>query len=153
MADKLIEIESENWPILRDLYDVNDANTYYGHCTIDNYIRWLEKEPHERDWNIYSLNGDWSDGTYLVVVSHFRYYYHLNQIMSLFCLFIFSFTINVAVGKFHFILVHCRWHKSYVHFLCAHSSWIISENNKLLNKKNVLLHTTESRICIRVIAG
>lgn len=71
MKDKLVEIESQNWPALRDMYAADNPFTYYGHCTIDNYIRWFEKEPIGRDWFIYSLNGDWSDGTYLVVVSDY----------------------------------------------------------------------------------
>lgn len=73
MSDKLVEIESENWPALRDLYSANDPSTIYAHCTVDNYIQWLEKEPLQKDWFIYSLNGDWSDGTYVVVVSEFHY--------------------------------------------------------------------------------
>lgn len=69
MSDKLVEIESENWAALRNLYSAEDPNTIYAHCTVDNYIRWLETEPQQKDWFIYSLNGDWSDGTYAVVVS------------------------------------------------------------------------------------
>lgn len=69
MSDKLVEIESQDWAALRDLYSAEDPNTIYAHCTVDNYIRWLEKEPQQKDWRFYSLNGDWSDGTYAVVVS------------------------------------------------------------------------------------
>lgn len=72
MVDKLVEIGSENWASLRNMYAVDDPNTYYAHCTVENYIKWLEKEPGTHDWHIYSLNGDWSDGTYLVVVIHSR---------------------------------------------------------------------------------
>lgn len=69
MSDKLIAIESKNWTALRDLYSSSDPNTIYSHCTVDNYIQWLGKEPHAVDWIFYSLNGDWSDGTFAVVVS------------------------------------------------------------------------------------
>lgn len=82
MADKLVEIASENWPALRDLYDVTDPNTYYGHCTVENYIQWLKKEPLDKDYSVYSLNGEWSDGTYLIVVSRF----HCCRVCSLFSL-------------------------------------------------------------------
>lgn len=69
MSDKLVEIESPDWAALRDSYSAEDPNTIYAHCTVDNYIRWLDKEPQRKDWRIYSLNGDWNDGTYAVVVS------------------------------------------------------------------------------------
>lgn len=72
MADILVEIPSEDWCKLRDLYSVDDPKTYLAHCTVDNYIRYLEREPNGKDWHIYSLNGDWSDGTYILIVSYSR---------------------------------------------------------------------------------
>lgn len=60
-------IGREKWPILRTLYSAHDPTTFLGHCTIDNYIRWSEKES-QNNIVFYSLNGDWSDGTFVVIV-------------------------------------------------------------------------------------
>lgn len=69
MSDKLVAIESEHWAALRDIYSADNPHTIYSHCTVENYIQWREKEPHAVDWTFYSLNGEWGDGTYALVVS------------------------------------------------------------------------------------
>lgn len=67
MADKLVEIEREHWQTLRDLHLPTRPETYFGYCLLDNYIRWFEKDPNDVDIVFYSLNGDWSDGTFFGV--------------------------------------------------------------------------------------
>lgn len=69
MVDKLVEIERYNWPELRDLYTPNSPKTLLGHCCVDNFIRWTNQQPDFPNLAIYSLNGDWSDGTFAVIVS------------------------------------------------------------------------------------
>lgn len=69
-TDKLIEIPSYQWINLRDLYLKNWPENLLGYYTIDNYIRWIEKLTTIEQLFIYSLNGDWSDGTFAVIVSY-----------------------------------------------------------------------------------
>lgn len=67
MFDKLVEISRDDLVKLRDLYKVDWPKNHVGYYTIQNYITWFEKESNIKNLSIYSLNGDWSDGTYLIV--------------------------------------------------------------------------------------
>lgn len=69
MADKLVEIERRDWPALRDLYSPNSPATFIAHSAVDTYIRWTNQQPDLPNLAIYSLNGDWSDGSFAAVVS------------------------------------------------------------------------------------
>lgn len=40
-----------------------------GFYTMDNFVRWIAIEPNIEHLRVYALNGDWSDGTFVVVVS------------------------------------------------------------------------------------
>lgn len=68
MTDKLIPIPSKEWINLRNLYLVNWPENMLGYYTIDNYVNWNSKDENIRNLWVYSLNGDWSDGTFLVIV-------------------------------------------------------------------------------------
>lgn len=69
MADnKLIPIPSKEWINLRDLYLINWPENILGYYTIDNFINWISKTEEIRNLFIYSLNGDWSDGTFVIIV-------------------------------------------------------------------------------------
>lgn len=70
-VEKLIEIPQNDWETLRDLYLKNWPDNMLGFYTIDNYIRWTAKLPTIKDLFIYSLNGDWSDGTFAIFVSYY----------------------------------------------------------------------------------
>lgn len=70
MENHLVKIPKENWSELRDLFKVNWPDNILGYSTIDNYYRWNQKDSDIKNLVIYSLNGDWSDGTYIVIVSH-----------------------------------------------------------------------------------
>ncbi|XP_055839994.1 uncharacterized protein LOC129907695 [Episyrphus balteatus] len=62
----LVEIPLEDWSKLRDLYENRklESNSYN---MIQNYINWLKKDPSLKDLvKFYSLNGDWSDGTFVL---------------------------------------------------------------------------------------
>lgn len=69
MCDKLVEILFDDLPKLRDLYLPDWPKNMMGYSTIDNYINWLQLDSNIKHLHIYSLNGDWSDGTYVIVVS------------------------------------------------------------------------------------
>lgn len=67
MSDKLTEIPCAQWSELRDMYLCDWPTNMMGYYTIDNFIRWTEKKPDIDHLHVYSLNNDWSDGTFLVV--------------------------------------------------------------------------------------
>lgn len=68
MSNKLVKIPVESLPALRDLYKKDWPDNLVGYHTVDNYIRWYEKVPDIKNLECLSLNGDWSDGTFLIVV-------------------------------------------------------------------------------------
>lgn len=68
MSNKLVEIQTKNWLQLRNLYAPNGPHTFLGYNLVDNYVRWLEKDSNLKNIIFYSLNGDWSDGTFIVIV-------------------------------------------------------------------------------------
>lgn len=68
MENKLVKIEKEEWENLRALYLPETPETILGLSTISNYIRWSKMCPQIDDLTIYCLNGNWSDGLFVVVV-------------------------------------------------------------------------------------
>lgn len=68
-AHKLVEIDRSELVQLRNLYLVNWPENMLGYYTVENFIRWLEKEPTLGNLVFYSLNGDWSDGTFVAIVT------------------------------------------------------------------------------------
>lgn len=68
VGDKLVEIPPVEWPNLQELFKVNWPVNVVAFYTIQNYINWFKKEPSLPNIKFYSLNGDWSDGTYIIVV-------------------------------------------------------------------------------------
>lgn len=71
IEDRLVEIQKKNLCILKDLYAAkNGSRTSIAFSTIDTYIRWIEKDPNESKYiRFFCLNGDFSDGTFIVIVS------------------------------------------------------------------------------------
>lgn len=68
MSSKLIEIPTEKWPQLRDLY-VEHKDEASGYFTLQTFIDWINTEPN-LPLTIYSLNNEWAvDGTYVAEVS------------------------------------------------------------------------------------
>ncbi|XP_016981662.1 uncharacterized protein LOC108046475 [Drosophila rhopaloa] len=66
-ADSLVEIPRSDWTKLRDLYVTNDTDPQ-GYPCINNFIKWVEKDP-ELKVKFFSLNGDWEkDGTFVLTV-------------------------------------------------------------------------------------
>lgn len=71
-ADRLVEIPSKDLSTLRNLYKSpeNGSRTHIAYESIDVYIRWLEQDPNANMYiKFYCLNGDFSDGTFIVIVS------------------------------------------------------------------------------------
>lgn len=69
ITDRLVEISRENLPTLKSLYISNGKKNYVSFMAIDNYIRWFEQDPSLKHVKIYSLNGDFSDGTFIITVN------------------------------------------------------------------------------------
>lgn len=71
----LLEIPSENWIDLRDMYAGNWPENYSTYFAIENAIK-LKEQDHEnfsKEVQMFSLNGDWSDGTFILLVSLRRF--------------------------------------------------------------------------------
>lgn len=69
-ANRLVKLNRVDWPALRELYIRNWPEHIMGFFTVDNFIRWTEKKPSDvQNVCIYSLDGDWSDGTFICTVS------------------------------------------------------------------------------------
>lgn len=69
MTDRLVEIQCSDLPALKKLYTPDGSKSYIGCMTIDNYTQVLAKNPEEnKSIKFYCLNGDFSDGTFIVTV-------------------------------------------------------------------------------------
>ncbi|KAH8377482.1 hypothetical protein KR093_005692 [Drosophila rubida] len=69
MHSSLIEISPKNWEILLEIYSSKRTEPN-GYNLINNFIKWIEKNP-ELDIKCYSLDEDWkSDGTFIMIVNH-----------------------------------------------------------------------------------
>lgn len=68
-VDRITEINRNDLPLLKKLYTPDGKKSYIGYTTIETYIRWFEKDPRISDIAFYCLNGDFSRGTFVVIVS------------------------------------------------------------------------------------
>lgn len=69
--DILVAIPRPDWPALRDLYRRDWPLHFVGFQTIDALISWTKLHPAIGHLQVYALNGDWSDGTFVVAVSEY----------------------------------------------------------------------------------
>ncbi|XP_063701906.1 uncharacterized protein LOC134831981 [Culicoides brevitarsis] len=77
--NKLVEIPPSEWPALRDSFLPNWPSEHVGYYLVDNYVKWVEKDPNIKNLKFYSLNGDWSDGTFVVVDRYQLFVYTLSS--------------------------------------------------------------------------
>lgn len=68
MDARVTKISLTELPLLRDLFLSDWPKHVIGYYTIDNFIRWFKQDPSYGDAEIYCLDGDWSDGTFVVLV-------------------------------------------------------------------------------------
>lgn len=71
-SDRLVEIELSDLKKLREIY-MKDWPEYSNGLNIprgviSNYVHWIEQDPAFRGVKIYTLNGDWTDGTFMLLV-------------------------------------------------------------------------------------
>lgn len=71
MTDQLVEIQQKDLSFLCNLYIQNGQKSYISYMTIDNYIRWFKLDPNVKHIHIYCLNGDFSDGTFVITVGSY----------------------------------------------------------------------------------
>lgn len=67
----LLDIPTVDWPVLRDMYVDNWPENYSTYFAIENGIKLRHKDPtdYKKEVQMFSLNGDWSDGTFILLVS------------------------------------------------------------------------------------
>lgn len=70
MTDRLVEINRNELHHLKSIYEANNLETYIAYMTICNYIRWFENDSNIENLKFYCLNGDFSDGSFIVTVSY-----------------------------------------------------------------------------------
>lgn len=70
MEDKLTEINKNELGLLRDLYDSERfEKNYMSFMAIDNYMSWFKQNPGIKHIRFFCLNGNLSNGTFIVTVS------------------------------------------------------------------------------------
>lgn len=74
MGDRLVEIQIEDVHKLRDIYapDASVDKSYIALMTLETYIRWFKEHSDIKNVHFYCLNGDYSDGTFVVTVSKIK---------------------------------------------------------------------------------
>lgn len=70
ILNKLVKIGKSEYFALRDMYYPFRSTSHIGYSTMDNYIRWFEQDPNIQNVAVYCLNGDYSDGTFVAIVSN-----------------------------------------------------------------------------------
>lgn len=67
--NKLTIIQKHEWPILRDLHLPDWPANIAAYYAINSYMKWCEINSElAKSVQFYSLNGDWQDGTFFIVV-------------------------------------------------------------------------------------
>lgn len=70
MKDCAVKINKNQLKILQQLYKrKNDTKYFIAQMAIDNFIKWFDQDPNIDNVIFFCLNGDISDGTFVVIVS------------------------------------------------------------------------------------
>lgn len=97
----MVRIDCKDWDSLKDVYLPETPKTVLGLSTISNYIRWIEQESTFENLDFYSLNGDWSDGTFVVLVrnsfSFLSYFSNVDEYRTLYSHFRIDITCIVTL--------------------------------------------------------
>lgn len=72
MSKGRVSIPCVEWPKLRDLFLIEWPKHIVPYSLLQNYINWSVKvaEYVEKNVEIYSLDSDWKDGTFYLVVRY-----------------------------------------------------------------------------------
>ncbi|XP_058060973.1 uncharacterized protein LOC131211497 isoform X1 [Anopheles bellator] len=111
-SDILVPIPSTAWEQLRDLYRQDWPRHEIAYYTIQNYIRWTERDPHTSTTLIvYSLNGSWWEtGTYIIVD-------HTD---------VFMYTLEPTEDTLRRMLCLLDWHHSYLMNMCLYRDAVVN---------------------------
>lgn len=102
-ADRREEIPREDWPKLRDLYTPDKSRSYIAYTALENYIRWISIDPAVKHVTIYSLNGDFSDGTFAIIVNNGILTLEFHDRFFLHCFYKLFCTVFISFHRFRFI--------------------------------------------------
>lgn len=70
MRNKLTEIARHELPTLKELYTPDGTfKSYMSYTLIDNYINWFGQNSNLQEIKFFCLNGNFTRGTFAVVVS------------------------------------------------------------------------------------
>lgn len=97
--NQLVKVNHADWPALRDLYQSDWPEHFLGFSTVDTFIRWTEQQPDIKNLAIYSLNGNWADGTFVCVVN-----IYLKKVIKVIT-FIYRFLLFFSI-VINYLLIH-----------------------------------------------
>lgn len=69
MENTLVKVDRNDWHILRNMYEKSGEEYYLTYAVIDNFIQLFEQDQNVKHVNLFCLNGDYSDGTFVMIVS------------------------------------------------------------------------------------
>lgn len=71
LGGRRVPIPCVKWPKLRDLFLSDWPKHIVPHSLMQNYINWSAKDPEyvKKNVEVYSLDSNWKDGTFYLVVS------------------------------------------------------------------------------------
>lgn len=70
MKDCAVKMDKNQLKILQQLYKQKNETKYFiSQMAIDNFIKWYDQDPNVDYVHFFCLNGDISDGTFIVIVS------------------------------------------------------------------------------------
>ncbi|XP_001657925.2 glycine N-acyltransferase-like protein 3 isoform X1 [Aedes aegypti] len=81
MSNRLVEISSENWPELRDLFRSNWPEHVFAYGVVNNYWNWKQQPTKKNHYptsevQIFSLNGSWRENGTFLLFDHFEIYFY-----------------------------------------------------------------------------
>ncbi|KAH8262825.1 hypothetical protein KR044_000767 [Drosophila immigrans] len=100
----LIEISPKNWEILLEIYSSKRTEPN-GYNLINNFIKWIEKNP-GLDIKCLALDEDWrNDGTFIMIVNHgtaqnFIYFNTVSENLDRLIKLLFGYTTNARAYYF-----------------------------------------------------
>uniref|UniRef100_A0A182MZ90 N-acetyltransferase domain-containing protein n=1 Tax=Anopheles dirus TaxID=7168 RepID=A0A182MZ90_9DIPT len=109
--DALVRIPASAWEQLRDLYRQDWPRHEIAFNNVQNYIRWIEREPQiSVTLLVYSLNGTWRhNGTYIIVD-------HTDM---------FMYTLDTSGETLKRMLLLLDWHHSYLMNMCLYRAPVL----------------------------
>uniref|UniRef100_A0A182T8E3 N-acetyltransferase domain-containing protein n=1 Tax=Anopheles maculatus TaxID=74869 RepID=A0A182T8E3_9DIPT len=110
-SDTLVRIPASAWEQLRDLYRQDWPRHEIAFNNVQNYVRWIERDPHiSATLIVYSLNGNWrQNGTY-VIIDHTD---------------MFMYTLDSTGETLKRMLLLLDWHHSYLMNMCLYRAIVL----------------------------